>query len=68
MSLRCVMKVDLHKDYGFIEWDCLRFTLADFGLLLTFINWVMEYITFVSYSLMVNGSLTEPFQGKKGIR
>ncbi|KAH0761419.1 hypothetical protein KY290_017492 [Solanum tuberosum] len=43
----------------------LKFFRHGIGSPLTFINWVMECVSTVSYSLVMNGSLTEPFQGKK---
>lgn len=30
--------------------------------------WVIKCVSFVSYSLMLNGVLNEPFQGKRGTR
>lgn len=42
--------------------------LADLGFPIKFINWFMECICSVSYSLVLNGELTKPFQGKKGIQ
>lgn len=33
-----------------------------------FINWLMKYITTVSYSILINGELPEPFTVVKGLR
>lgn len=42
--------------------------LADLGFPYKFINWNMECVSSVSYSLVLNRSLTKTFQGKRGIR
>ncbi|XP_060182228.1 uncharacterized protein LOC132611885 [Lycium barbarum] len=33
-----------------------------------FVNWVMECVQTVSYSLVINGGLVPPFKGQRGIR
>lgn len=33
-----------------------------------FVGWIMSCITTVSYSLTMNGGLSKPFKGKRGIR
>ncbi|WMV60256.1 hypothetical protein MTR67_053641 [Solanum verrucosum] len=68
LSSRCVMKVDLRKAYDSIEWCFLRSMLVELGFPYKFIQWVMECVTSVSYSLLMNGGLTEPFKGRRGIR
>ncbi|XP_060179901.1 uncharacterized protein LOC132609768 [Lycium barbarum] len=42
--------------------------MVELGFPYKFIQWVIECITSVSYSLVLNGGLTEHFQGKRGIR
>ncbi|XP_075101668.1 uncharacterized protein LOC142177103 [Nicotiana tabacum] len=42
--------------------------LSDLGFPFKFIKWIMECVTTVSYSLVLNGGFTKPFQGKRGIR
>lgn len=32
------------------------------------INWIMEYVTFVYYTLLVNGNLTNSFKPTQGLR
>ncbi|XP_019240844.1 PREDICTED: uncharacterized protein LOC109220834 [Nicotiana attenuata] len=46
----------------------LRCMLTDLGLPQKFIHWVMECVSTVSYSFMLNGCLTKPFQARRGIR
>lgn len=62
------MKVDLRKNYDSIEWSFIRSILVELGFPMKLIAWVMECIISVSYSLVLNGGLTKPFQGRRGIR
>ncbi|WMV07308.1 hypothetical protein MTR67_000693 [Solanum verrucosum] len=68
LSPRCVMKIDLRKAYDSIEWSFLKSVLAELGFPFKFIQWVMECISSVSYSLVLFGGLTKPFKGRRGIR
>uniref|UniRef100_A0A0V0GI58 Putative ovule protein n=1 Tax=Solanum chacoense TaxID=4108 RepID=A0A0V0GI58_SOLCH len=42
--------------------------LVELGFPQKFISWIMECVPTVSYSSVLNGGLTKPFQGKRGIR
>ncbi|XP_059310806.1 uncharacterized protein LOC132062204 [Lycium ferocissimum] len=42
--------------------------LIEFGLPNRMVEWVITCVTTVSYSLVINGGLTERFQAKKGLR
>ncbi|XP_060195114.1 uncharacterized protein LOC132624337 [Lycium barbarum] len=68
ISLRCVLKVDLRKAYDTLEWVFLERVLLDLRFPYKFVKWIMECITTVSYSLLLNGGLTKPFRAKRGIR
>lgn len=68
VSPRCCIKVDIRKAYDSMEWPFLKMILMEFGLPMGFVNLIMECVTTVSYSLILNGGLTEKFQAKKGLR
>ncbi|KAH0773555.1 hypothetical protein KY290_010692 [Solanum tuberosum] len=68
MSPRCTMKVDLRKAYDSIEWEFPRKVLVELGFPFKFITWIMECVSSVSYSLIINRGLTKLFRGKRGIR
>ncbi|XP_019228498.1 PREDICTED: uncharacterized protein LOC109209643 [Nicotiana attenuata] len=57
LSPRCVLKVDLRKAYDSLDWHFLRYMLTELGFPQKFIHWVMECVSTVSYSLMLNGGL-----------
>lgn len=42
--------------------------LIDFGFPQRFVQWIMECMITISYTLVLNGGLTKPFKGRKGIR
>lgn len=68
VSLRCVMKVYLRKAYDTKDWRFLRKMLIHLGFPFKLIKWIMECVTTVSHSLVLNGGLTKPFQVKRGIQ
>ncbi|XP_075074605.1 uncharacterized protein LOC142162181 [Nicotiana tabacum] len=68
ISPRCVLKVDLRKTYDTLEWTFMERVLLDLGFPYKFTRWIMDYISSVTYSLNINGGLTKPFKGRRGIR
>jgi len=67
ISPRCVLKVDL-KVYDTVEWGFLKKLLSDMGFPTKNVHWIMTCVSTVSYSLMINGGLTQPFNAIKSIR
>ncbi|XP_070002585.1 uncharacterized protein [Nicotiana sylvestris] len=67
VSPRCLIKVDIRKTYDSVEWPFLMMILLEFGMPVKFVQLVMECVTTVSYSLLINGGLTTKFQEKKGL-
>ncbi|XP_019244265.1 PREDICTED: uncharacterized protein LOC109224132 [Nicotiana attenuata] len=65
ISARCVLKVDLRKAYYTLDWYFLKRMPIELDF---FIEWIMECITTVTYSLTLNGGLTKPFRGQRGTR
>ncbi|XP_019241883.1 PREDICTED: uncharacterized protein LOC109221907 [Nicotiana attenuata] len=68
LTPRCLMKVNTKKAYDSLDWQFLRCMLTDLGFPQKFIHWVMECVSTMSYSLMLSGGLTKPFQARRGIR
>ncbi|XP_019237844.1 PREDICTED: uncharacterized protein LOC109217990 [Nicotiana attenuata] len=67
VSPRCLIKVDI-KAYDSVEWPFLKMILLEFGMPVKFVQLVMECVTTVSYSPLINGGLTTKFQAKNGLR
>jgi len=68
ISPRYVLKVDLRKAYDTLDWGFLERLMSDMGFPAKFVQWIMKCISTVSYSLLLNGGLTEPFPAQRGLR
>ncbi|GFP92208.1 transposon tx1 uncharacterized 149 kDa protein [Phtheirospermum japonicum] len=68
VSARCILKIDLRKAFDSVDCDFLKSVLEGLNYLDKFISWVMEYVTSTSYSISLNGSLHDIFEGKRGLR
>lgn len=62
------MKVDIQKAYDSVKWPFLKQMMVELRFPHRYIQWVMVCLTTVSYIININGSITEPFEAKKGIR
>lgn len=55
ISPRSMIKIDLRKAYDSLEWPFLKTMLQELGFPSIFVGWIMECLSTVSYSLLVNG-------------
>ena len=62
------LKLDMKKAYDRLEWDFIKNCLHQYGFHNRFINLIMECITTVSYSLLVNGESVGMIKPTRGIR
>ncbi|RZB60490.1 LINE-1 retrotransposable element ORF2 protein [Glycine soja] len=67
-SLRCLLKIDLHKAYDSISWEFLDWMLKSIGFPAQFCTWIMECVSSTSFSVAVNGSIYGHFKGQRGLR
>lgn len=61
------VKTDMSKAYNRLEWDFIECVLSTLGFHCKFVTWIMECITTVSYSFLIN----DPVLGRvtpRGIR
>ena len=63
-----MMKVDIQKAYDIIDWKYLEQMMSTLGFPLKFIGGVMQCVTTVSYSFLINWELTKPFEAARGLR
>uniref|UniRef100_A0A0V0IYZ4 Putative ovule protein n=1 Tax=Solanum chacoense TaxID=4108 RepID=A0A0V0IYZ4_SOLCH len=68
ISPRCMFKIDMQKAYDSLEWHFLEEVLVGLQIPAQFITWIMRCVKTVSYSIMINGSPSKPFQAKRGVR
>lgn len=67
---RCTMvvKTDMSKAYDRLEWKFISQVLQRLGFHSIWINWIMECITTVSYSYLINDNVYGMVQPYRGIR
>ncbi|GKC74471.1 putative reverse transcriptase domain, reverse transcriptase zinc-binding domain protein [Tanacetum coccineum] len=65
---RCAFKVDIQKAYDTVDWKFLRIALGGFGFHDRMIDWIMECVSSISYSISINGAIHGFFKGKRGLR
>lgn len=63
-----IMKIDLSKAYDCIRWDFVEAILIRMKFPENWIKWIMQCITTVSYSILINGEPTTFFNPKAGLR
>ncbi|XP_070015905.1 uncharacterized protein [Nicotiana sylvestris] len=68
MSPRCMIKIDLQKDYDRVEWCYLEQVLEELAFPRKFIAWIAECLKIVNYSILGNSEPTEPFDAARGLR
>uniref|UniRef100_A0A2N9HH03 Reverse transcriptase domain-containing protein n=1 Tax=Fagus sylvatica TaxID=28930 RepID=A0A2N9HH03_FAGSY len=62
------LKVDLQKAYDRVNWSFLKEVLYRFGFHEKFIMWIMQCVTKVSFSILINGGKTKSFIPSRGLR
>ncbi|XP_019230433.1 PREDICTED: uncharacterized protein LOC109211357 [Nicotiana attenuata] len=67
-SPRCMLKIDMQKAYDSVEWVYVEQVMRLLGIPEKFVKWVMICISTVSYSIIVNGRPSKPFEAKRGLR
>lgn len=62
------VKTDMSKAYNRIEWGFIKTVMEVMGFHQKWINWIMQCITSVSYSFLLNGSAQGTMTPQRGIR
>ena len=67
---RCAMavKTDMSKAYDRLEWEFVELVLKRLGFHHTWITWILECVSTVTYSFLINGSPRGRIQPSRGIR
>ena len=64
----CIMKVDLHKAFDSAHWTFLEEWLKALKFPPIFIQWVMNCITSIQFTISINGKKGDLFKDKKGLK
>lgn len=62
-----ILKMDLVKACDRVNWVYLRLILHQIGLSVEVTNWILACVTTTNFSVLVNGSPSNFFQGSRGI-
>ena len=62
------LKIEMSKAYDKVNWNFLKVVLTTMRFDPKWIGRIMECVSFVSYTLLVNGSLTSTFHPTQGLR
>ena len=62
------LKIDMKKAYDRVRWNFLKAVLIAMNFDHKWIKWIMECVSTVQYTLLVNGSTTMSFKSAKGLR
>lgn len=62
------IQIDIEKAYDRLEWNFIKKTLTNKGFYSNLINTIMNYVTRVSLSILVNGLPSNNIHPTRGIR
>ena len=62
------LKIDMSKSYDRVEWNFLRAVLIVMKFDAKWVHWIMECVTSIRYTLLMNGNLTSTFVPTQGLR
>ena len=63
-----LIKLDISKAYDKLNWDYIRRMLTAYGFCQDWVDWVMGLISTPFFSILLNETLTIPFQSSRGLR
>lgn len=67
---RCLMavKTDMSKAYDRLEWDFIKAVFVRLGFSQQWVHWIMQCVSTVSFSFLLNGQAKGLVKPERGIR
>ena len=62
------LKLDMSKAYNWVKWVFLKNIMKKMGFETRWINLIMECISTITYSVLINGAPTEAIHPSRGLR
>ena len=62
------LKLDFHKAFDCVSWEFLDWTLKQMGFPTLWCKWISGCISSAAASILINGSPSDPFKLKRGLR
>ncbi|XP_071709245.1 uncharacterized protein [Rutidosis leptorrhynchoides] len=63
-----IFKVDFKKAFDCLDWDFLSSTMSSMGFGAKWVKWILSCLNSTSISVLINGSPTDQFFPKRGVR
>lgn len=63
-----LLKLDLEKAFDFVSWSAIKNIMINMNFPNQFINWIMTYITFPTFSCPINNKQYNWFKSYRGVR
>ena len=63
-----ILKLDLVKAYDKVDWVYLRLVLLHIGLPYQLTEWIMPYVSYASFTVLVNGFTSPLFKSSRVLR
>lgn len=62
------LKIDISKAYDRVDWKFLKAVLVAMNFSSRWVRWILECVTTIQYTILVNGRITQSFKPNRGLR
>lgn len=62
------LKIDISKAYDRVDWKFLKAVLVAMNFSSRWVRWILECVTTIQYTILVNGRITQSFKPNRWLR